>query len=79
MIDIGFFGPRFTWSNHRSLTRLIQERIDRVFVNAGWSALFLEAFMKHFERSYSDHCPIMLCSDSRPGLTLPQPFRFQPI
>lgn len=33
MIDIGFAGPRFTWSNHRPLSQLVQERIDRVFVN----------------------------------------------
>lgn len=32
MIDLGFFGLRYTWSNRRPLTHLIQERIDRVFV-----------------------------------------------
>ncbi|XP_075670276.1 uncharacterized protein LOC142640060 [Castanea sativa] len=79
IINIGFFGLRFTWSNHKPLTRLIQERLDRVFVNAEWSALFLEARVKHFERSYSNHYPVMLSTDSRHGLNLPQPFRFQPI
>ena len=34
MIDLGFLGPRFTWTNHCPLTHLVQERIDRVFVNA---------------------------------------------
>ena len=33
MIDIGFSGTRFTWSNQRPLTDLIQERTNRVFVN----------------------------------------------
>nr|XP_023897074.1 uncharacterized protein LOC112008941 [Quercus suber] len=33
MIDIGFSGPRFTWTNRREIQALIQERIDRVFVN----------------------------------------------
>ena len=33
MIDIGFSRPRYTWSNHRPLLQLVQERIDRVFVN----------------------------------------------
>ena len=42
MIDIGFFGTRFTWSNQRPLMNLIQERIDRVFVNAEWNGLFPE-------------------------------------
>lgn len=34
MINIGFSGTRFTWSNHRPLAHLVQERINRVFVNA---------------------------------------------
>lgn len=33
MIDIGFSGPRFTWTNRREIQALIQEQIDRVFVN----------------------------------------------
>ena len=33
MIDIGFTGPRFTWTNKRDIQALIQERIDRFFVN----------------------------------------------
>ena len=33
MIDIGFTGAQFTWTNKRPLHGLIQERIDRFFVN----------------------------------------------
>ena len=33
MIDIGFTGARFTWTNKRLIQSLIQERIDRFFVN----------------------------------------------
>ena len=33
MIDLGFSGSRFTWANRRDAHILIQERIDRVFVN----------------------------------------------
>lgn len=32
MIDLGFAGLRYTWSNRRPLTHLIQEQFDRVFV-----------------------------------------------
>lgn len=36
IIDLCFSGPRFTWSNLRPLSQLVQERIDKVFVNAEW-------------------------------------------
>ena len=36
MIDLGFHGPRFTWSNLRELSGLIQERLDRCFANFSW-------------------------------------------
>jgi len=39
MINLGFSGPRFTWTNQQPLFTLIEERIDRVFVNTGWNVL----------------------------------------
>ena len=32
MVDMGFSGPRYTWSNKRELNNLILERIDRFFM-----------------------------------------------
>ena len=43
MIDIGFSSLWFTWSNRREVQVLIQERIDRFFVNPSWCILFPEA------------------------------------
>lgn len=47
MIDIGFSGPRFTWTNRREFQALIQERINRVFVNPSWCVLYSEAGVVH--------------------------------
>ncbi|XP_075660821.1 uncharacterized protein LOC142630676 [Castanea sativa] len=77
LIDIGFSGSRFTWSNHRLLTDLIQERIDRVFVNAKWNSIYPEANVKHLERVQSDHCHILVCLKHRQQVRLQRPFRFQ--
>ena len=33
MVDMGFFGPRYTWTNKRDVNNLILERIDRFFMN----------------------------------------------
>ena len=60
MIDLGFSGPRYTWSNHRPLTHLIQERMDRVFANADWNVLYPDASVKHLERAHSDHNLVLL-------------------
>ena len=47
MVDIGFVGPRFTWSNRREVQALIQERIDRFFVNPSWCVLYPDAKITH--------------------------------
>ena len=79
MLDIEFTGPRFTWSNRRPMTQLIQERIDRVFINTGWNVLFPEAIVRNLERIHSNNCPIMLSLAREPSIRLTRPFRFQPM
>ena len=79
MIDLGFFGSKFTWSNNQPLTHLIQERIDRVFVNPAWNELHPEACVKHLERSHFDHCPVILSLHQEAQLNIPRSFRFQPM
>ena len=77
MIDLGFSGSRFTWDNHRDAHILIQERIDRFFVNPDWCTLYPEAKVSHLTRCHSDHCPILL--ETRPfKWSRPiGPFKFQ--
>ena len=61
------------------MTQLIQERIDRAFINTEWNVLFPEAIVRHLERIHSDHCPIMLSLAREPIIRLTRPFRFQPM
>ena len=60
MIGIGFSSAHYTWSNNRPLMQLVQERIDRVFVNIEWNALCPESCVGHLERGHSDHCPVKM-------------------
>ena len=55
MVDIGFSGPRYTWSNHRPLAHLVQEQINRVFFNAEWNGLHPEAVVLHLEKTHLVH------------------------
>ena len=77
MIDIGFAGPRFTWTNKRNVQALIQERIDRFFVNPSWCLMFPEAKVVHLTRCHSYHCPVLLDMQPRSNANRKKPFKFQ--
>ena len=79
MIDMGFSGAKYIWSNLRCITDLIQKRLDRSFYNAAWKLLYPEAIVKHLVRVNFDHCPILIKLEESITLNLPRPFRFQPI
>ena len=49
-LDLGFLGPKYTWSNLRQVINLILERIDRCFANLTWRILFPEAIVNHLPR-----------------------------
>ncbi|XP_075665226.1 uncharacterized protein LOC142634861 [Castanea sativa] len=53
MIDMGFVGPHFTWTNRRNITDLVQERIDRFFANPSWYASHPNARVTHLTRYLS--------------------------
>ncbi|KAK9922738.1 hypothetical protein M0R45_031185 [Rubus argutus] len=73
LIDMGFIGSRFTWSNNR-----IKERLDRAFCTCDWRSSFPEAFIRHLAKMKSDHCPLLLQLHSNNRVNrAATPFRFQ--
>jgi hypothetical protein len=38
--DLGFSGPKFTWSNERDDEAFTQERLDRMVANSEWCEYF---------------------------------------
>ena len=77
LIDLGFHGPRYTWTN-KSLCwhTTIREWLDRGLGNAEWATLFPTAEIHHLPKVKSDHCPILLSTDPRERKP-PKPFRFE--
>ena len=59
------------------LNNLIQERIDRYFMNPSWCLLFPDARVSHLTRCHLDHCPVLLETVPRQTTFLKRPFRFQ--
>ena len=60
LVDLGFDGNPFTWTNAREGTALIRERLDRVLANNTWILEFPGTEVSHLPRSYSDHCPLLV-------------------
>lgn len=77
MVDMGFSGPRYTWTNKRDLNNLILERIDSFFMNPDWCLLYLDAKVKHLPRCHSDHCPVLMETLPNRSINLTRPFKFQ--
>ncbi|XP_016469275.1 uncharacterized protein LOC107791689 [Nicotiana tabacum] len=76
LVDLGFKGSRFTWSNNRSNSATILERLDMVVANYGWINLFPNTLVRHLPRSHSDHCPLLL---TPPTAITNKPFHFESI
>uniref|UniRef100_A0A2N9IBY2 Reverse transcriptase domain-containing protein n=1 Tax=Fagus sylvatica TaxID=28930 RepID=A0A2N9IBY2_FAGSY len=77
MIDLGFSGPKYTWSNLHDISSLIMQRLDRAWANPSWNVLFPDALVTHLLRFHSDHCPILLSLSRNSVCNLPRPFRFE--
>ena len=77
MVDMGFSGPRYTWTNKRDINNLIIERIDRFFMNPDWYVMYPNARVTHLPRCHSDHCPVLMEALPISIIKLNRPFRFQ--
>lgn len=60
LVDLGYTGSRFTWSNNRHIKHRILERLDKCVANYEWLNMFPEACVQHLPRTHSDHCPLLL-------------------
>jgi hypothetical protein len=60
LIDLGYKGPAFTWTNSRYTSDPIFERLDRAIVITSWQENFSMACVNHLPMIYRDHAPILL-------------------
>lgn len=75
LLDVGFHGCPFTWSNGREGAANIQAQLDRGLANDGWRLLFPEAQIFHLPAIQSDHKPLMIMR-RKPDFH-PRSFRFK--
>ncbi|MQL87437.1 hypothetical protein Taro_019969 [Colocasia esculenta] len=60
LLDAGFVGQPFTWSNNRVGHASVKARLDRILVNSLWNTSFPGLCVKHLPRGPSDHAPLLL-------------------
>lgn len=58
LIELPLTGRKYTWSNQRDDPTLV--KLDRVFCNNQWEALFPDCVLQSGASSVSDHCPLIL-------------------
>ena len=77
ILDLGFSGLKYTWSNQRQISNLILEMIDKCFANPTWRLLYPEAFVTHLHRVFSYHYPVSMELCNSLAEVRNKPFRFQ--
>lgn len=58
--DLGYRGPKFTWSNKRDSVDFIKERLDRALATGSWCARFSEVYVEVLVARSSDHRPLWI-------------------
>ncbi|XP_071912221.1 uncharacterized protein [Coffea arabica] len=60
LVDIGFVGVSWTWSNTWDGEGEVKERLDRCLGSVGWMQLHENVTCEHIEKEASDHCLLMV-------------------
>lgn len=82
LFDLGYRGSRFTWSNRREGEDHVQTRIDRAVASPSCSSMFPNHNVTHLPFGSSDHCPILVDTQSSNDMNVRgnrhvKPFRFE--
>lgn len=64
LVDIGFVGLHFTWSNNQTGLACCWARLDRFLANHDWVDFFASIVNQYLSRACSDHFPLLLTAHS---------------
>ncbi|XP_019152396.1 PREDICTED: uncharacterized protein LOC109149189 [Ipomoea nil] len=60
LIDLGFFGARYTWTRGKEKATFTGARLDRALCNLEWTTNHPETKVTHLTRVCSDHSPLLI-------------------
>lgn len=75
LIDMGYVGTPYTWTNMRTSLANIQECLDRALCNQAWQDVFVHMMVQHLPRVKSNHAPLFITTVQRPTRQRDYPFR----
>ncbi|KAA3481796.1 Exo_endo_phos domain-containing protein [Gossypium australe] len=67
LADFGFSGQWYTWERGRLASNNIREKLDRGVANPKWWDLFTNFEVNRLQHSFSDHCPVMVSTNTNGG------------
>ncbi|KAL9681934.1 hypothetical protein QQ045_013726 [Rhodiola kirilowii] len=79
LVDLGYSGLPFTFSNKQAGLMETKARLDRAFGNVQWKTLFDRYEVTHLITSTSDHLPILVNFRRRLNCVRKKLFRFKPM
>lgn len=61
MIDLGFTGNHFTWTNKcKHKFTLVVQILDKFYATPSWIHISKDATVHHLPHIHNDHCPLLL-------------------
>lgn len=76
-MDLGFLGPKYTWSRHFENGHSIRERLDRCLATNSWFLKFLGTKVYHLRCDSLDHSPLHIVFSGIDPSTWKRLFRFE--
>jgi hypothetical protein len=81
LMDLGFEGPKFTWSNRQGCDTNVKVCLDRAVANGGFSHMFEDCVVENLITTSSDHYAILISLLGASRVTMQRPvqqgFRFE--
>ncbi|XP_020671708.1 uncharacterized protein LOC110091801 [Dendrobium catenatum] len=79
LVDPGFIGPAFTWTNNKDASSKFFSRLDRFLISSDIMDEFQGLRVWHLSRLISDHCPILCSVQEGTKINYSPWFRFEDV
>ena len=77
LVDMGFDGPKFTWTRGNDGNMFKGARLDRVLCNMEWRILFKTTTVNNLPKFNSDHAHVLIHLSGEQHIRSQSYFRFQ--